>query len=391
MLTESAANIPRLLIVSTVPQTLRVFLLPFVRHYRAQGWRVEAAARGIDTVPALQQEFDACHELPLSRNPLDVMALLRAPAAIQRLVEVGGYDLVHVHTPIAAFLVRFALRGVVQRPHVVYTAHGFHFHRHGKVLTNFIFHSVERLAAPWCDVLVTINREDFEAARLAGFATRIEYMPGIGVDTALWSPEKIDAAEVAVLRQEMAWAEADVLFLMVAEFNPGKRHRDVLAALSLPGLENVHVAFAGDGPLRQVLIQEANAAGLALRTHFLGFRHDIPVLMCISRAVLLPSQREGLPRSLLEALSMAVPIIGADVRGIAELADQGCGLLHPVGDVPALAAAMQRLAASAQEAEAMGRRGRQRMLENYDEQVVIKLHDALYADLLKDQDAEATS
>lgn len=372
--------------VTTVAPTLRAFLLPFARHYRALGWRVEAAARDIDAFPVLATEFDACHALPLSRNPLDLVTLLRAPSAIRRLVENGSYDLVHVHTPVAAMLVRFALRGRAAgaRPRVVYTAHGFHFHRHGKALTNAAFRTAERLAAPWCDAIVTINREDFDAARAAGFATRVEYMPGIGVDTAQWSPEQVDAAVVAAVRKSLGLAEADVLFLMVAEFNPGKRHRDVLAALQQPGLGNVHVAFAGDGPLRTVLEVEAMTAGIGGRTHFLGFRRDIPVLMRASRAVLLPSQREGLPRSLLEALSMGLPIVGADIRGICELVDGDCGRLHAVGDAAGLAAVLRELAADPAAAAAMGARGRERMLRDYDQKVVIRLHDTLYADLLKD-------
>lgn len=383
----------RLLIVTTVAPTLRAFLLPFARHYRALGWQVDAAARDIDAIPALREEFDACHALPLSRNPLDLGTLLRAPAAIRRLVAQGRYDLVHVHTPVAAMLVRFALRGrgPGARPRVVYTAHGFHFHRHGQALTNAVFRSAERLAAPWCDALVTINREDYDAARAAGFATRVEYMPGIGVDTAQWDPATVEAAAVAAVRASLHLAETDVLFLMVAEFNPGKRHRDVLEALRQPGLEHVHVAFAGDGPLRPTLEVEAMTAGIGGRTHFLGFRRDIPVLMRAARAVLLPSQREGLPRSLLEALSMAVPIIGADIRGIRELAEGGCGRLHAVGDVAGLAAALRELAAAPDEAAAMGARGRERMVRDYDEKAVIRLHDQLYADLLKDQDAEATA
>lgn len=373
----------RLLIVTTVPATLRAFLLPFARHYRALGWRVEAAARDIASLPELQQEFDACHELPLSRRLTDVATLLRAPAAIRALVEAGDYDLVHVHTPVAAFLLRFALRQRRQKPKVVYTAHGFHFHRNGKAAINAIFRTAERLAAPWCDALVTINREDFDAARAAGFRTRIEFMPGIGVDTRRWAPETVDAAAVQAVHRELGLTEGDVLFLMVAEFNPGKRHVDVLAALQQLAGANIHVALAGDGPLRNPLLQRAQELGLGRRLHFLGFRRDIPVLMRASRAVLLPSEREGLPRSLLEALSMGVPIIGADTRGIGELADEGCGLLHAVGDAAGLAEALRRLAEAPEEARTMGARGRARMVEYYDEQVVIGLHDALYADLLK--------
>ncbi len=175
---------PALLMVTTIPATLRAFLLPFADHFRALGWRVEAAAAGIEDVPALREHFDACHALPLSRNPLSG-DLLRAPAAIRRLVAAGAYDIVHVHTPIAAFLVRFALRG---RPvKVVYTAHGFHFHPHGQAAKNAVFRGLEAMAAHWCDAIITINRTDYEAACRFG-GPRVLYVPGIGIDLEAWAP-----------------------------------------------------------------------------------------------------------------------------------------------------------------------------------------------------------
>lgn len=376
---------PRLLIVSTVAATLSAFLLPFCRHYRSLGWTVDAAASDIDGRVDLQKEFDACHRLPLSRNPADLATLRRAPRAIRELVRGGNYDIVHVHTPVAAFLVRFALRARGGGgPRVVYTAHGFHFHRNGRPLMNSIFRFLEKLAARWSDAVVVINREDLDAAQEAKFPTRLVFMPGIGVDTRRWAPGQVDVAAVAAVRRELGLGEDDVLFLMVAEFNPGKRHRDVLAALQQLQCLPIHVAFAGDGPLRPALERQAQEEGLGGRTHFLGFRRDIPVMMRASRAVVLPSEREGLPRSLLEALSMGVPIVGADTRGVSELAGEGCGLLHNVGDVARLADALRRLARDGAEAAAMGGRGRARMVRDYDEQAVIRLHDALYADLLKD-------
>jgi glycosyltransferase involved in cell wall biosynthesis len=376
--------------VTTVTTTLRAFLLPFARHYRAMGWQVDAAARDIADAPDMQREFDACHALPLSRSLSDVQVLLDAPRAIRQLVADGGYDIVHVHTPVAAFMVRFALRGLPGRPRVVYTAHGFHFHRYGNPLSNMVFRFAERIAAPWCDALVTINREDFEAARAGRFATRVEYMPGIGVDTTLWNPARATDEEVQAVRRELGLAADAVLFLMVAEFNPGKRHRDVLAALQQVDDKNVHIAFAGDGALRAQMQERAKELGLGERTHFLGFRRDIPALMRAARAVLLPSEREGLPRCLLEALSMGVPIIGSDIRGISELAGE-CGLLHAVGDSAGLAAALQQLARHPEDALQMGRQGRARMVADYDEKGIIGLHDRLYADLLGIPHAQTTA
>lgn len=370
-------QIPAVLFVTTVPSTLRAFLLPFADHFRARGWRVEAAASGMAAIPALTAHFDACHELPLSRNPLSP-ALFAAPAAIRRLVEDGGYDLVHVHTPVAAFLVRLALRNLPVR--VVYTAHGFHFHRHGAAWSNRVFRTLEQQAAPWCDRLITLNREDFDAAR--HFATQVLYMPGIGIDTRQWAAERIPPQAIAACRAELPLCDDDILFLQVAELTPGKRQTDTLQALALLADAHVHVAFAGTGAQEDELRALATRLGVAAQVHFLGFRNDIPVLMRASRAVLLPSAREGLPRSLLEAMSLGVPIIASDVRGCRELAEQG-GLVHALGDCQGLAHCLRQLANDAALAIELGQMGSAHVREGgYDIRHIIVAHEQLYQELL---------
>jgi glycosyltransferase involved in cell wall biosynthesis len=371
---------PKLLIIATVPTMIRAFLLPFSRHYRALGWQVDAAANQISELTEIHDEFDACYDLPLTRNPTDLKMMMRAPTIIRRVVEQGQYDIVHVHSPIAAFLVRFALKSLNKRPKVVYTAHGFHFHRHGKPFTNFIFQQLEKMAAPWCDALITINKEDYQAAKQAGFATRIEYMAGIGVDTSSLTAEDISLSQTNIIRQQLSLKDSDVLFLMIAEFNLGKRHVDALSALAQTP-SHVHLAFAGIGGLFDEVKNVAAQLGLEQRIHFLGFRRDIPVLIRASRAVILPSEREGLPRSLLEAMSLSVPIIGTNVRGIAELVADNCGILHEVGDTLGLAQAINQLAEQPKLAQQMGLAARQKVLA-YDTNKIIIDHDKLYADLL---------
>jgi glycosyltransferase involved in cell wall biosynthesis len=371
---------PKLLIIATVPTMIRAFLLPFSRHYRALGWQVDAAANQISELTEIHGEFDACYDLPLTRNPTDLKMMMQAPTIIRRIVEQGQYDIVHVHSPIAAFLVRFALKDIKNKPKVVYTAHGFHFHKHGKPLTNFIFKMLEKIAAPWCDVLITINKEDFQAAKNEQFATRIELMAGIGVDTQCWQASSVTTEQVNAVRESLNLSKDSVLFLMIAEFNEGKRHRDVLYALAQTDA-CIHVAFAGIGKIEQEIRLLAEQLSLKHRVHFLGFRRDIPVLICASRAVLLPSEREGLPRSLLEAMSLGVPIIGSDIRGITELAEERCGLLHDMGNPIQIAQAISLLAKDNSLAQEMGNNARQKVLK-YDVKEIIRQHDILYHHLL---------
>ncbi|MBR1672964.1 MAG: glycosyltransferase, partial [Fretibacterium sp.] len=121
---------PKLLIVATVAATLRAFLLPYVRHFRSRGWRVDALARDATLDPECRGAFDACHDAAFSRKPWALRDIRGLNNSIRALVTREGYDIVHTHTPVASFVTRLALRTLPQetRPKVVYTAHGFHFY-----------------------------------------------------------------------------------------------------------------------------------------------------------------------------------------------------------------------------------------------------------------------
>src|SRR5207237_617615 len=121
---------PSLLMVTTVPEMLYGFLLPFARHFRACGWRVDAMAQGVSSWPDCVQAFDRVWDMEWSRNPVHPRNMLVAPKGVRDLVAREGYDIVHVHSPVAAFVTRLALRRLRKqgKPRVIYTAHGFHFY-----------------------------------------------------------------------------------------------------------------------------------------------------------------------------------------------------------------------------------------------------------------------
>ena len=375
----------RMLIAASVPSTLTAFLLPFARHFRDRGWRVDAVANGADQCHACREAFDAVHTISWTRRPSDAANMLRAPGEIRAIVRRNRYDVVHVHDPIAAFVTRFALRRLRRagRPRVAYTAHGFHFYRGGSALRNAVFRAAEELAACWTDALVVINREDHEAA--LGFrrldASAVTYSPGIGVDLSRYDPSAVSNADVAAVREELGLHTSEQLLLMVAELNPGKRHADAIRALHRANRTDVVLAFAGVGALRSELEELATSLGLGSRVRFLGFRRDIEVLLAASFALILPSEREGLPRCVMEALCLERPVIATRIRGVSELVSADTGVLVEVGDVDALAAAIGRLASAPAVAVAMGRRGRASM-EAFDLRHVLQLHEKLYARLL---------
>ncbi|HCF28410.1 MAG TPA: glycosyltransferase family 1 protein [Cyanobacteria bacterium UBA11049] len=378
----------KILFVTTIPGTLRSFLLPFAQHFRAKGWQVDAMAQGISTCAKCLHSFDRVWEVEWSRNPLDPQNLIIAPPQIRKAIAQQDYDIVHVHTPVAAFVTRYALNNLRQqkRPKLIYTAHGFHFYRGGKPLKNLSFLALEKLAGRWTDYLVVINREDEEAAKRYGIVPteRVCYTPGIGVDTDYYSPGNVPDSEVVRVRQELGLSPETPLFLSIAEFNPGKRHQDILKALARLGRSKVQLAFAGTGPLMEQMQLLASNLGIQSLVHFLGYRQDIPALIRASTATLLASEREGLPRSVMESLCLEIPVIGTQTRGIRDLLEGDCGLLVKLGDVEDLAQAMARILDRPEEAKMMGKRGRERM-KGYEVRQIIKLYDRLYAQALEEK------
>ena len=335
-------------------------------------------ARDVASDKMCLDAFDHCWDIPWSRSPLDPRNLLHAPSLIQNIVKREGYDIVHVHTPVAAFVTRFALRnrGVDTLPKIVYTAHGFHFYKGGQVLRNCIFLNLEKLAGKWTDKLIVINQEDDDAAALHRIVPQEDrvYMPGIGLDFSTYSKNNVSQEDILAIRKELQLEESDALFSMVAEFIPRKRHWDLIRAVSLLQDPSIHIAFAGTGATLDAMKQLSKDLNIAKQFHFLGHRKDIPAIMCASTATILTSGQEGLARCVMESICQRIPVIGANARGIRELISPERGILYPVGDIPALVDALKTVL--------NGNYATITPDTRWDINYLIRQHDSLYAGLL---------
>jgi len=359
----------RILIATTVPASLWNFFNPFARAFKAQGWRVDGMCRDASCCLECAGEFDHLWDVDWRRNPLYPGNLLQAPRTVRRIVEREGYDFVLVSTPVASFVVRFALRNrkSAKRLKIIYIAQGFHFHKNNTRLKNAVFITLEKLAGRWTDFLVVVNRNDAESALRFKLVPpeRLIRMLGIGVNTQKFSPEAVPGCDVETFRESLHLAPDTPLFSVLGEFIPRKRHRDALIAFSKLDAPQAHLALAGEGPIMKDMRQLASDLGIGERVHFLGFRRDVPVIIRASVAVLSVSAQEGLPVNVTESLSLGVPVIGSDIRGTCELLEGRCGIIYHLGDINRLTEGMNWVLHHAEEAAEMGSRGRAKMLSGY--------------------------
>jgi glycosyltransferase involved in cell wall biosynthesis len=377
-----------LLMVATVWSTVNGFLLPYAAHFRNLGWRVDVAVRGTPRDPSMLEAFDHVYELPLSRSMRDVRGLTRGLRALREVLETAP-DIVHVHTPIAGFLTRLAVRAMPSelRPAVAYTAHGFHFHEGGHPATNLAFLTAERIAGRWTDRLVVINDDDEAAAIRHRIVPRhrLVRMPGIGLDTMVYAPSTVPLDGPELVRSQIGIVADVPTFVVVGELSRRKRQRDAIAALASMRHLDSHLMFAGDGAQRRPLQRQARELGVEDRVHFLGGINDVRPVVRGAMALILPSDREGLARSVMEALSLEVPVIVSTARGNRELVGTDSGLQYGIGDVRGLARAMDWLIDHQADRQMMGARGRDRMINGYDMKILMPMHESLYGEMLAEK------
>lgn len=314
----------KILYVTTVGMTSR-FFENYISVLLKNGHTVEFACNSKDSpVTAFYTERGiTVHDIDCSRSPFS-SGNIKAVGQIRALAEKNNYDIIHCHTPIAAACTRLACRSARKKgTKVFYTAHGFHFYKGAPAKNWAIFYPVERICARFTDVLFTITKEDYALAQKKLRAARVEYVPGVGVDIERFASEPMSKREK---REELKIPNDALLLLSVGELNTNKNHQVVLRALSKIE-KNIHYVIAGVGDRAEALKSLAAELGMAERFHLLGFRRDIPELCRAADAYILPSVREGLNVSTIEAMASGLPCIVGRIRGNVDLIDEKGGAL----------------------------------------------------------------
>lgn len=328
----------RILYVTTIGSTMN-FFKSFISELVSNGHTVDIASNNeITPVPEFYNELSCKqYHIDCTRSPLD-SGNIKCIKQIRELVKENNYDIVHCHTPIAAFCTRLACKNIRKKRvstnnplRVFYTAHGFHFYKGAPIKNWIIFYPIEKLCARWTDTLITINRDDYDLAKKKfdslgknkfQHGCNVEYVPGVGVDVNKFANTVVDRK---AKRAELGIPEDALLLLSVGELNENKNHQiaiKALAALQANSDKKYCYIIAGDGPLKDDLNMLIDSLGINDKIKLLGFRKDCAELYKISDLFIHPSIREGLPVSVMEAMSSGIMCVGSNIRGNRDLIDE---------------------------------------------------------------------
>ena len=312
------------------------FHIPYLKMFKEMGWETAVAARNDYENPAdcVIPYCDAYYNIPFERNPLKP-GNLKAYTKLKKVIDAGGYDIIHCHTPVGAMLTRLAAKQARKNgTKVFYTAHGFHFYKGAPAINWLLYYPVEKWLSRYTDVLITINKEDYERAKTFK-AGNVCYVPGVGIDLKKF---RTDDNFYNSKREELC-AELNIpydatILLSVGEVNKNKNHRVVIDALGKIGRKNIYYIICGRGPLVENHKNRSKQLNIEEQVILAGYRTDVADFYKISDVFVFPSLREGLPVSVMEAMASGLPVIATRIRGSSDIVkDNVNGILLDPMDV----------------------------------------------------------
>lgn len=322
----------KILYVTTVSSTVNAFLVPHIKMLINDDNIVDCA---FNINKPLDEELINLgvnsYNIPFSRKPLGI-GNIKAFNEIIRLQRLKKYDIIHVHTPVAALYVRL-LKIIFPKVKIIYTVHGYHFLEGGSKLGWLVYYPIEKVMAKLTDVIININEEDYEITKNKLKPKNCYLINGVGLDLSIY--KKLSEEEILEKKNELGINKNDFVILMIAELNKNKNHKQVIYAMEIlkKKYENIKIICIGEGSMKKELDKLIYSKYLHNNIIMLGYREDVNKLINISDIGIMMSYREGLPRSLMEFMACGRKIIATNIRGCRDLiSNEAIGTLVNVGD-----------------------------------------------------------
>lgn len=362
---------PRILFVDHTGRLggAELYLLDVARHFRADcrvtlledgpfADRLQAADVPVEVLPAPDALLDTQASDGWASVAQAVPGLVRTARRLRARAQ--AFDVVVANSQKALF-VAGAAGWLAGRP-VVWNLHDMLTARHFSPPARRLSALGGRLLAD----RVIVNSHATRAALAEAGGPEDAAVVYNGIDPAPF--DAVSDAEAQAVRRDLGIPEARLVG-MFGRLAPWKGQHVVLHALAQrPGTHALFVGeslFRGDAPYADRLRRQARSLGIEERTHFLGFREDVPVLMqAVDAVVHASTEPEPFGRVIVEGMLARTPVVAARAGGAREIVEDGTtGLLTPPGDAEGLADALRRLAARPKRAEAMAAAGRRRAQE----------------------------
>lgn len=257
------------------------------------------------------------YHVEFARSPYSKQNI-KAYKQLKELIEKENFDILDTHTPMASIIARWICKK--RNMKIMYTAHGFHFYNGAPLKNWLLYYPMEKYFSRYTDILLTINKEDYQRAKDKFKMKQVEYIPGVGIGTKKFSILNFDRD---LYRKKLGLSASDVVIISVGEVNTNKNHEIIIGAIAKLDNCNIKYLIAGTGNKQMELREKVSLLKLDNQVCFLGYRSDVSELLNSCDIFAFPSIREGLGLAAIEAMAAGLPIITSDTRGINDYSIDG--------------------------------------------------------------------
>ncbi|MDD5326731.1 MAG: glycosyltransferase family 4 protein [Phycisphaerae bacterium] len=331
-------------------------------------------------IDSLRRQINPVHDIPAYR-------------AIKKLLKEIQPDIVHTHSAKAGILGRFAAHKLktqnlkLKTPFIVHSIHGLAFHPYQNELINRFYIAVEKSAAKRTDFFISVADAMTNQALAAGIGSPEKFVTAYSAIEEDDFLKPISENLKRTIRLKYGIAEDAVVLVTIARLFMLKGHDYIIESAKQLSkrCKNAIWLFIGDGNLSEYYKNQVHSLGLADRIKFTGLLppHQIPVMIASSDILVHCSLREGLARTLPQALASSKPAVSFDVDGAREVVNENTGRLIEPKNVEQLIKACAELIENAELRNKLGKTGRESVKEKFAPNTMVDTIEAVYRRLLE--------
>lgn len=343
------------------------------------------SAKNTENTEILKQGVNF-HHVEINRE-ISPIKNLKSIVRLIKVIKKIHPDIVHVHTPVAAVLGRIAAK-IARVPKIIYTAHGFYFHDGMSKKNYTIFFYIEKIIGKYfTDYIFTQSKEDFDIAVNNNFLKKKKrnnyYHISNGIDLEnQFNLLKINSSSLCTLKDNLNIQENDIVVTFIGRLVEEKGLIDFLESFQKIKSKNIKYIVIGGLHESERDLSTINKLDKYQNNKdiiFTGKVNNVNEYLSISDIFCLPSYREGMPRSIIEAMAMKNAIIATNIRGSREEVEDGVtGFLIPVKSSQFIANKIDQLASNKQLLNTFKENGYKKAKENYNEKDVVEKQLAIF-------------
>lgn len=375
--------------VASVDTTIKFILFDQIKFLEREGYDVYTVCSAGKLIKDVEKQGIKVKIIKFKRkiSPIsDLVALIRLFFYFKK----EKFDIIHTHTPKPGLLGQLAAK-MAGVPIIVNTIHGFYFQKEDSWMKRKFFILIEKIAAKCSDLIFSINKEDIKTAVKERICSSdlIKYS-GDGINIDRFNPKRFSDGFILNRKKELGIDSRKKNIGIVARLVKEKGYLDLFEAFKIILEKFPETLLLIIGSLEPEKKDALNPNTIVKNYRigenviFLGEQIEVVELYALMDMFILPSYREGLGLVILEASAMEKPVIVTDIRGCREAVDNNkTGILIPVKNPEKLAEAIIYLFKNPEKAKEMGKRGREKVLREFDERIIFSRIKTEYQNLIK--------